>query len=100
MPLNKKAQGILFDTYWSPRGWKTERNTDAVEFAYARSAGYMFDAIELTHDDIVERLLTVRRRISLREAADAFVASLSNSGSICALLWAVLPLPHTFPNTD
>ena len=57
MPLNKKAQRILFDTYWSLRGWKTERSTDAVEFAYARSAGYMFDAIELTHDDIVERLL-------------------------------------------
>ena len=35
----------------------------------------MFDAIELTHDGIVERLLTVRGRISLREAADAFVAS-------------------------
>jgi len=77
MPLDKKAQRILFDTYWSPHGWKKAPSTDPVDFAYARSAGYMFDAIELTHDDIVERILAVRGRISLREAADAFVASLS-----------------------
>jgi hypothetical protein len=77
MPLDKKPQRILFDTYWSPHGWKKGPSTDPGDFAYARSAEYMFDAIELTHDDIVERLVTVRRRISLREAADALVASLS-----------------------
>ena len=77
MPLDRKAQRILFDTYWSSLGWKKETNTDALGFAYARSAGYMFDPIELTHDDIVERLLGVRECISLREVADAFVASLS-----------------------
>src|SRR5262249_29184065 len=77
MPLDMKAQRILFDTYWSPHGWKKEPSTDAVRFAYARSAGYMFEAIDLTHDDIVKRLLAVRERISLREVADSFVASLS-----------------------
>jgi hypothetical protein len=77
MPLDNKALRILLETYWSPRDWKRSQNIDPVDFAYARSAGYMFDAIELTHDDIVERLLTVRGRISLRDAADAFVASLS-----------------------
>jgi hypothetical protein len=55
MPLDKKAQRILFDTYWSPRGWKRDPSTDAVDFAYARSTGYMFDAIELTHDARAER---------------------------------------------
>src|SRR5215470_1366970 len=77
MPLDRKGQRILFDTYWSSHGWKREPNSDVLGFAYARSAGYMFDVIDLTHDDIVERLLAVRERISLREVADAFVASLS-----------------------
>lgn len=77
MPIDKKAQRILFDTYWSPRGRKRDLSADPVGFAYARRAGYMFDAIELTHDAIVKQLLAVRGRISLREVADAFVASLS-----------------------
>lgn len=77
MPLNQKALRILFDTYWSANGWKSAPSTNPGDFSYARQAGYMFDPIELTHDELVERLLSVRRRISLNEVADAFGASLS-----------------------
>jgi hypothetical protein len=77
MPLDQKALRILLDTYWSASRWKSAPSTDPGDFGYARQAGYMFDPIELTHDQLVEGLLSVRRRISLNEAADAFVASLS-----------------------
>jgi hypothetical protein len=56
MSRDKKALQILLDTYWSPKGWKRDRTIDSADFEYARQAGYMFDAVTVTHDDIVARL--------------------------------------------
>lgn len=47
MSRDKKALQILFDTYWSSRGWKRDQTTDAADFEYARRAGYMFDPVAL-----------------------------------------------------
>jgi hypothetical protein len=77
VPYDRKALQILFDAYWSPRGWKQNETVDRADFEYARQAGYMFDPITVTHDDIVARLMSVRTRVNLGRVADAFLASLS-----------------------
>ncbi|MGX9424105.1 MULTISPECIES: hypothetical protein [Bradyrhizobium] len=77
MSRDKKALQILLDTYWSPKGWKRDRSIDSADFEYARQAGYMFDPVTVTHDDIIAGLLTVRNRVSIEQVTDAFLASLS-----------------------
>ncbi|MBR1175763.1 hypothetical protein JQ617_17535 [Bradyrhizobium sp. KB893862 SZCCT0404] len=77
MSDDKKALRILFDTYWSPKGWKRDETVDRAEFEYARRAGYMFDPVVVAHDDIVAGLVSVRARVNLQRVADAFLASLS-----------------------
>ena len=77
MARDKKALQILLDTYWSPNGWKRDTTIVPGDFEYARQAGYMFDPVALTHDDIVALLLAVRERVSIELVVDAFVASLS-----------------------
>jgi hypothetical protein len=78
MPPDKKALQILFKTYWSPRGgWTAGVAPDAADYDYAKQKNYMFDPVKLTHDQIVQRLLRIRVRVSLQEVSEAFVASLS-----------------------
>ncbi len=77
MPHDKKALQILFGAYWSPRGWKPNETIDRGDFEYARQAGYMFDPVTVTHDEIVARLVSVRSQVKLEQVADAFLASLS-----------------------
>ena len=77
MSDDKKALRILVDAYWSPKDWKRGETVDRAEFEYARQAGYMFDPVLVTHDDIVARLVSIRARIGLEQVAAAFLASLS-----------------------
>jgi hypothetical protein len=77
MSHDKKALQILLDNYWSPKGWKRDQAIDSADFEYARQAGYMFDPVTVTHDDIVARLLKIRNRLSLERVTDAFLSSLS-----------------------
>ena len=77
MSRDKKALQILLESHWSPKGWKRDKTIDAADFEYARQAGYMFDPVTVTHDDIVARLLTIRNRVSIEQVTDAFLASLS-----------------------
>src|SRR3954470_5045784 len=77
MSRAQKGLQILLDTRWPRKGRKQDRTADAADFEYARQAGYMFDPITVTHDDIVAQLLTIRNRISIEQVTDAFLASLS-----------------------
>jgi len=77
VPRDEKALQLLFDTYWSPKGWKQDTTIDRADFAYARRAGYMFDPVTVTHDDIVARLLAVRNNVSIEQVTTSFLASLS-----------------------
>src|SRR5882672_8629904 len=77
MSRDKKAIQILLDTYWSPKGWKRDRTIDSADFEHARQAGYMFDPVTVTHDDIIARLLTIRNRVRGEQVTDSFLASLS-----------------------
>jgi len=75
---NKKAERILFDTYWSAQGWKRERATPPEDFVYAKQAGYLFDPIELSHNELIDQLLRLRIRLDATVVAQAFSDSLTS----------------------
>ncbi len=71
-----RARAILFGTYWTSAGWVHE--PPAIDdFAYAKSAGYMFEPRAGRHDDWVELAINAAGRVTLADAAAAFVGSLS-----------------------
>ncbi len=72
---NERGLRILFDSYWSSKGWRTEPNTSDEDFAYARDSGYMFDPKNLNHDEVVKWLLASARRVSREDVANAFMTS-------------------------
>lgn len=94
--LDPKAVEILFRRYWSPRGWTTGVITSA-EFEYAKQAGVMFEPEDLTHDEVVQRAVAIRGRVSTAAVGNAFLASLSSRrmdwrsalGSLAAILHLV-----------
>ena len=75
--MDKKAKNILFKTYWSSSGWLSEQKTAPDDFAYAKSQGMMFDPVNVTHDECLEKVLAMAKRMSPTKAAHAFLASLS-----------------------
>jgi hypothetical protein len=77
--MNKRALEILFATYWSSGGWKDEwkQKVSPEDFAYAKSAGVMFDPIKIGHADALHRLIVARDATDARQVANAFLASLS-----------------------
>lgn len=75
---DKKALKILFETYWSSTGWKTKPDTPPDDLAYAKTAGYLFDPVEVSHDEIVDWLLQSYERVTLSEVTNAFLASLGS----------------------
>jgi hypothetical protein len=83
----KRALKILFETYWSSKGWKSAGNHNWVpqtppnELAYAIDAGVMFPARTLSHDESIRRIENLRRDITPRDVGAAFIANLF-SGSI------------------
>jgi len=76
--LDKKAQQILFKTYWSSAGWKSERTTTPDDFDYALKTGYMFHPISLSHDDIVDSVKNAIKKIVRERVSNAFLSSLSS----------------------
>lgn len=76
--MDKRAQKILFDTYWSASGWvQGERRVPTEDFEYAKAHGVMFDPLSQTHDETIAQLRTAVARLNPRQAADGFIASLS-----------------------
>jgi hypothetical protein len=75
--VDKRALKILFDTYWSSAGWKKNRNTLPDDFAYAKASGYMFDPVNLSHDEIIDWLFKVFEQVTLGDVVNGFLASLS-----------------------
>lgn len=77
---DRRAIRILFDTYWTPSGWRDDksRSTPPEDFDYAKRAGVMFDEVRLSHDDVIARALSAVRAVDRESVADAFVASLSS----------------------
>jgi len=73
-----KGQRILFETYWSSQGWKSNPSTPADAFVYAKQTGYMFDPLALSHSEALRQIAALRRRIAPTEVATAFADSLAN----------------------
>ena len=77
--IDKKAKKILFNTYWSSKGWKdeSERCTSPEDFEYAKQKGLMFDRITISHDECVKRVVNLANIITQEQVAKAFLCSLS-----------------------
>lgn len=76
--MDKRALKILFEAYWSAQGWHRDGpRVSPDDFAYAKAHGVMFDAVAPDHGDTVARLLALIGRLSQRQVADGFLASLS-----------------------
>lgn len=73
---DKKALQILFDTYWSSAGWKREISVSPENFAYAKNAGFMFQPVSLSHDDVVSWLNSSLKDTKLERITSAFLVSL------------------------
>jgi hypothetical protein len=76
--LDQKALKILFSTYWSPRGWRRDRDVAAEDYAYAKWAGVMFEPARISHDGAVSQALEAAAHITPAQVAGAFLASLSS----------------------
>lgn len=75
--MDKKAEKILMNTFWS-FGWKSTPPVLAGEdFEYAKSQGLMFDPVTVTHDEIILRLQELHRTMTKEQVASAFLHSLS-----------------------
>jgi hypothetical protein len=94
---DKKAVRILFDRYWSAKGWKksADQITTAEDFEYAVSRGVMFHPVNQKHDDVVPKVLHLAAGIRPESVGEAFLYSLttrdlafrSASGSYAASAW-------------
>lgn len=99
--MDKKAKNILFQTYWSAKGWKDKPCIDPDDFVYARKKGLMFDPFTISHDDCVNQIVELADSISSQQAAKAFLSSLSarrldwRSG-IASYYIAKLMTPHPY----
>lgn len=74
---NNRALKILFDTYWSSKGWKSETTVSPEDFIFAQNSGVMFQPVNLSHDDIVNWLKSTFEGVSLEDISNAFLVSLS-----------------------
>lgn len=99
--MDKKAKQILFQTYWSAKGWREKPVTTPDDFLYAKEKGMMFDPFTISHDDCVSQIVDLADSISKDQAAKAFLSSLSarrldwRSG-IASYSIAKLMTPHTY----
>ena len=75
--MDKKALRILYDTHWSTKGSKSSFECSDLDFEYAKSARMMFDAVSLTHQQIVDELVKHHSKTSRKSVSDAFLVSLS-----------------------
>lgn len=76
--MDHRSLKILFDTYWSSSGWnRSVLLPNAEDHAYAKSQRVMFDPVKLTHNNAVSGLRALIPRLSQRQVADGFLASLS-----------------------
>lgn len=96
--MDRLAQKILFDTYWSANGWKDRRSITEEDFQYAKSKGLMFDDILISHDQTVDWLLEVLAKTDKKKVTDAFLASLSTRQLALRSALGSYALARTFPN--
>lgn len=76
-----KALNILFNTKWNFDGreasWVRGVRAPPTELAYAKGAGVMRDNESLTHDELVARVISARKKLKREQVAAAFLSSLT-----------------------
>lgn len=75
--MDEKAKKILFNTYWSSKGWNDVCTTTPEDFSYAKEKGVMFDPLTISHDECINRIIKIVNSISVEQIAKAFLSSLS-----------------------
>ena len=78
MAYDKKAVQILFDSYWTSKGWREPHFTDPDDLAYAISKGVMFPPVLMPHEATYARLQALCESITPEQMGDAFLASLGS----------------------
>lgn len=74
---DRGALRILFGTFWSSSGWRTERSTDPDDLALAIEAGVMFaPAATTTHDEAIAAAIEANRALDMADVGAAFALSL------------------------
>ncbi|MEQ8714974.1 MAG: hypothetical protein RIC80_18285 [Cyclobacteriaceae bacterium] len=76
--MDKKAKKILFETYWSSQGWKSERTTNPEDFEYAKSKGLMFDNITISLVELKPKLEALLDETPIAKVVNAFLSSMTN----------------------
>jgi len=99
--MDKKAKNILFKTYWSAKGWKSDRFTDPDDFNYAKEKGLMFDPLTISHDACVSKIIEIVNTITQEQVTKAFLSSLSTRrldwrSGICSYRIAKLFTAHKY----
>lgn len=74
-----RARQILFDTFWSSKGWidRDARHLSEADRDYAKRHGMMFDPLTIGHDAIAAETRRLVESIGLAKASAAFLVSLS-----------------------
>lgn len=99
--MDKKAKNILFQTYWSGKGWKEKPAAAPDDFIYAKEKGLMFDPVTISHDQCIDQIIELVNSISSELVVKAFLSSLSarrldwRSG-IASYYIAKLIIPHSY----
>lgn len=76
--MDKRAKKILFQAYWSSKGWK-ENYPDITKenLNYAIEKGLMFPPLSMEHNQLIEKTIQLRNKLKYKDIIKAFVASLS-----------------------
>jgi hypothetical protein len=102
LAIDRQAERTLVGMFWGAGGWKPEREApDAERYVHAREAGYLFEPLMIDHDELIHRTIELGRELTLRDASDSFLASLSTRHlflrpSLPALVFARVLSGHDF----
>nr|MBK7067216.1 hypothetical protein [Deltaproteobacteria bacterium] len=75
-----RAKKILFDTFWSSKGWIDQgaRHLSEADREHAKRHGMMFDPLTIGHDALAAETRRLVESIGLAKASAAFLASLTS----------------------
>ncbi len=100
--MDKKAKNILFKTYWK-NGWidDDQMQINAADFEYAKSKGFMFEPLTISHDQCLDKIFEILPTISTDKVATAFLSSLSSRrldwrSSLASYFIAKQLVPHSY----
>lgn len=75
--LDQRAKRLLFDTFWTSTGWRKIAHIAPDDLAYAKSKGFMFDTVTMSHDQVIRWALDARETVTSTTVVAAFLASLT-----------------------